>query len=164
MSRGVGFARMGDRESAEAIIANFDNSPVGKDASSLPLQVRFADSQSQKRLKAVTQRRRQWRAREYNILTQGLDHPIPCLLPIEESFVPLDGLHHEDSSSSVNQSYPASPQISQSGALLAYGPSAQPRTMPGSGSENSSGHVDKKATSLANVDQVAERLGEELAI
>lgn len=60
---------MGDRESAEAIIEKFDNTPVDADSESLLLQVRFADSPLQKRLKGLTQRRRQWRAREYNILT-----------------------------------------------------------------------------------------------
>lgn len=68
ISRGVGFARMADRESAEAIIKRFDTL-IDDEGSRLSLQVRFADSHSQKRLKSQTQRRRQWRAREYNILT-----------------------------------------------------------------------------------------------
>lgn len=60
---------MCDRESAEAIIAKFDNTPIPGNGTGLSLQIRFADSPSQKRLKNQTQKRRLWRAREYNILT-----------------------------------------------------------------------------------------------
>jgi len=74
VSRGVGFARLSDRESAEAIIEKYDNKVLSEIPGSLPLQVRFADSPSQKRLKGQTQRRRQWRAREYNLLTGHLSY------------------------------------------------------------------------------------------
>ncbi|KAG4305545.1 hypothetical protein PORY_001101 [Pneumocystis oryctolagi] len=67
VSRGVGFARMSDREAADAIIENFDGKKLP--GSTMPLQVRYADSPSQKRLKGQTARRRLWRAREYNALT-----------------------------------------------------------------------------------------------
>ncbi|BFZ60195.1 hypothetical protein YB2330_001218 [Saitoella coloradoensis] len=66
-SRGVGFARMADKESAEMIIEKFNGAQIP--GSDLPLQVRYADSASQKRLKATTARRRIWRAREFNVLT-----------------------------------------------------------------------------------------------
>ncbi|CCG81240.2 Sporulation-specific protein 5 [Taphrina deformans PYCC 5710] len=72
MSRGVGFARLADRNSAEAVIDKFDNTCLAGSPDDLPLQVRFADSPNQKRLKGQTQRRRQWRAREYNLLTGHL--------------------------------------------------------------------------------------------
>ncbi|KAG5437456.1 hypothetical protein PCANB_000884 [Pneumocystis canis] len=67
VSRGVGFARMSDREAADAIIENFDGKKLP--GATMPLQVRYADSPSQKRLKGQTARRRLWRAREYNVLT-----------------------------------------------------------------------------------------------
>ncbi|RCH84589.1 hypothetical protein CU097_000605, partial [Rhizopus azygosporus] len=49
ISRGVGFARMTDREAAVAIIEKFNGHVI--EGSSAPLQVRFADSPAQKKLK-----------------------------------------------------------------------------------------------------------------
>ncbi|KAI8976947.1 hypothetical protein BDB01DRAFT_727084 [Pilobolus umbonatus] len=55
LSRGVGFARLADRASASAIIEKFNGySMTGSSAS---LQVRFADSPAQKRLKNQTSRK-----------------------------------------------------------------------------------------------------------
>jgi len=68
-SRGVGFARMTDRESADAVIEQWNGKCYP--GSDVPLQVRFADTPMQKKLKSVTARRRSWRAKEYNSLTQG---------------------------------------------------------------------------------------------
>lgn len=56
ISRGVGFARMGDREAASAIIDKFSGHNI--EGSSAPLQVRFADSPAQKKLKSQSARRR----------------------------------------------------------------------------------------------------------
>ncbi|KAI8882042.1 RNA-binding domain-containing protein [Backusella circina FSU 941] len=56
MSRGVGFARMDDRLAATAIIERFNGHII--EGSSAPLQVRFADSPAQKKLKNQTGRRR----------------------------------------------------------------------------------------------------------
>ncbi|KAF1800269.1 hypothetical protein FB192DRAFT_1423692 [Mucor lusitanicus] len=52
MSRGVGFARLGDRQSASAIIEKYNGHSIT--GSSAPLQVRFADSPAQKKLKSQT--------------------------------------------------------------------------------------------------------------
>ncbi|KAI8380616.1 hypothetical protein EDC96DRAFT_604100 [Choanephora cucurbitarum] len=52
LSRGVGFARLVDRLSASAIIDKFNGHSIS--GSSAPLQVRFADSPAQKRLKNQT--------------------------------------------------------------------------------------------------------------
>ncbi|KAG2193163.1 hypothetical protein INT47_009596 [Mucor saturninus] len=52
MSRGVGFARLADRQSASAIIDKYNGHSIS--GSSAPLQVRFADSPAQKRLKNQT--------------------------------------------------------------------------------------------------------------
>jgi RNA recognition motif-containing protein len=52
MSRGVGFARLADRQSASAIIDKYNGHSIS--GSSAPLQVRFADSPAQKRLKSET--------------------------------------------------------------------------------------------------------------
>lgn len=60
-SRGVGFARMSDRNAAVAVIEQFDNHIFSQTEDSVPLQVRFADSPHQKRLKGQTQKRRQVR-------------------------------------------------------------------------------------------------------
>ncbi|KAI9283372.1 hypothetical protein BY458DRAFT_496327 [Sporodiniella umbellata] len=56
ISRGVGFARMVDREAASAIIEKFSGHSV--EGSSAPLQVRFADSPAQKKLKSQSASRR----------------------------------------------------------------------------------------------------------
>lgn len=56
MSRGVGFARLTDREAASAIIERFNGYSI--EGSSAPLQVRFADSPAQKKLKNQTARSR----------------------------------------------------------------------------------------------------------
>ncbi|KAI8051823.1 hypothetical protein BDF21DRAFT_441332 [Thamnidium elegans] len=52
LSRGVGFARLADRSSASAVIEKFNGHSIS--GSSAPLQVRFADSPAQKRLKNQT--------------------------------------------------------------------------------------------------------------
>jgi len=76
MSRGVGFARMMDREAADAIIEKFNGKLIP--GCTQPLQVRYADSPQQKRLKGSTARRRFMRAREYNVLTgrASMDDPL----------------------------------------------------------------------------------------
>ncbi|KAG1047647.1 hypothetical protein G6F43_009914 [Rhizopus delemar] len=56
ISRGVGFARMTDREAASAIIEKFNGYVI--EGSSAPLQVRFADSPAQKKLKNQSATRR----------------------------------------------------------------------------------------------------------
>lgn len=72
-SRGVGFARFESREDCDAVIEHFHGYKI--DDAILPLQIRYADSPDQKRLKSQTQQRRQWRAREYNSAShfRGLD-------------------------------------------------------------------------------------------
>ncbi|EPX70485.1 meiotic RNA-binding protein 1 [Schizosaccharomyces octosporus yFS286] len=69
-SRGVGFARMQDRYVAEEIIECFNDYCI--DPNLPPLQIRFADSAEQKKFKGQTQKRRMWRAREYNVLTKSI--------------------------------------------------------------------------------------------
>src|SRR5690554_3085243 len=80
-SRGVGFARFvlrslvqaflslttsrfESREICNQIIRNFHGYPVGHER--IALQVRYADTSAQKRLKATTTKKRQFRANEYN--------------------------------------------------------------------------------------------------
>ncbi|BFZ58485.1 hypothetical protein PYCC9005_005548 [Savitreella phatthalungensis] len=63
-SRGVGFARLETRRDCDDVIAELNGTKLpGCDQA---LQVRYADSPLQKKLKTQTQQRRQWRAREYN--------------------------------------------------------------------------------------------------
>lgn len=54
---------MEDRDSALAIIQKFNGYQLP--GASLPLQVRFADSLEQKKLKGQTARKRMWKAREF---------------------------------------------------------------------------------------------------
>ncbi|KAI9284315.1 hypothetical protein BC943DRAFT_338262 [Umbelopsis sp. AD052] len=63
LSRGVGFARMSDRSAAISVIETFNGHTLP--GSNVPLQVRFADSLAQKRLKGQTARKRVWRARDF---------------------------------------------------------------------------------------------------
>ncbi|KAL1917885.1 uncharacterized protein VTP21DRAFT_3719 [Calcarisporiella thermophila] len=65
VSRGVGFARMVDRQSAEAIIQKFNG--ITFQGSSAPLQARFADSTAQKKLKDQVVKRRMWKTPQYGV-------------------------------------------------------------------------------------------------
>ncbi|KAI9018130.1 hypothetical protein CLU79DRAFT_761875 [Phycomyces nitens] len=66
MSRGVGFARLSDRGSAMTIIEKFSGFSIP--GSSAPLQVRFADSPAQKKLKNQTARKRMFRPRDFQTM------------------------------------------------------------------------------------------------
>ncbi|KAI9883133.1 MAG: hypothetical protein M1823_005098 [Watsoniomyces obsoletus] len=68
-SKGVGFARFGSRDECDQIIKKFHGQPIGQEQ--LPLQVRYADTPEQKRLKHETQKRREFRANEYNSVAYG---------------------------------------------------------------------------------------------
>ncbi|RUP38693.1 hypothetical protein BC936DRAFT_138391 [Jimgerdemannia flammicorona] len=75
LSRGVGFSRMADRNSAVAVINKYNSHTLP--GSSVPLQVRFADSIAQKKLKGQTARKRMWRAREFqNMNMQPFARPL----------------------------------------------------------------------------------------
>ncbi|KAI8352838.1 hypothetical protein EDC96DRAFT_517646 [Choanephora cucurbitarum] len=68
LSRGVGFARLTDRDAAAAIIHKFNGHTI--EGSSAPLQVRFADSPAQKKLKNQTARsKRMVRPRDFQPMT-----------------------------------------------------------------------------------------------
>lgn len=114
---------MSDREAADAIIENFDGKKLP--GATLPLQVRYADSPSQKRLKGQTVSRRLWRAREYNVLTGrsiiddslgfsslglGIDH-----YGIQHSGTGITDVHNDPSNSgafsNLQMYYPLSPGI-----------------------------------------------------
>jgi hypothetical protein len=56
--------RFESREICNEIIKNFHGIPVGEEC--LALQVRYADTSAQKRLKATTTKKRQFRSNEYN--------------------------------------------------------------------------------------------------
>lgn len=57
------------RDICDEIIKKFHGKPVGPD--NLSLQVRYADTSAQKRLKATTTKKRQYRANEYNSIVNG---------------------------------------------------------------------------------------------
>ncbi|KAI7850481.1 hypothetical protein BDC45DRAFT_446976 [Circinella umbellata] len=77
MSRGVGFARLAERDSAVAIIEKFNGQTVL--GSSAPLQVRFADSPAQKKLKNQTARKRILRPRDFQPMA---GFPVRPMMPI----------------------------------------------------------------------------------
>ncbi|KAL1924158.1 uncharacterized protein VTP21DRAFT_7193 [Calcarisporiella thermophila] len=73
-SRGVGFARMVDRQSAEAIITKFNGTTL--EGSNVPLQVRFADSPAQKKLKGQVVKKTVWRAAGMGMGVGGMGQPL----------------------------------------------------------------------------------------
>ncbi|KAI8393992.1 uncharacterized protein BYT42DRAFT_552983 [Radiomyces spectabilis] len=79
LSRGVGFARMADRQSALAIIERFNGHTVV--GSSAPLQVRFADSAAQKKLKNLTARKRMVRPRDFQPMASFSAMPMMPITP-----------------------------------------------------------------------------------
>ncbi|KAM7218593.1 hypothetical protein V8F06_006057 [Rhypophila decipiens] len=68
-SRGVGFARFESRDECEDIIRHYHGRLIGEEQ--MPMQVRYADTPSQKELKRITAERRQFRTNEYNIGAYG---------------------------------------------------------------------------------------------
>ncbi|KAL1912201.1 hypothetical protein Sste5344_002034 [Sporothrix stenoceras] len=68
-SRGVGFARFESRDICEQVIKNYHGMSIGQDH--FIMQVRYADTPSQKELKRITSERRQYRTNEYNIGAYG---------------------------------------------------------------------------------------------
>ncbi|KAK9762942.1 hypothetical protein K7432_010823 [Basidiobolus ranarum] len=75
VSRGVGFARMSDRDAAVSIIQKYNG--VVLPGAHLPLQVRFADSMAQKKLKGQTTKKRVWARGEFS----GMSGPPSPLTP-----------------------------------------------------------------------------------
>ncbi|KAH0566335.1 hypothetical protein GP486_000271 [Trichoglossum hirsutum] len=71
-SRGVGFARFTSRAASDEVIKLFHGQPVGREG--LLLQVRYADTEEQKKLKDETTRRRQFRATEYTASARSVGH------------------------------------------------------------------------------------------
>ncbi|KAI9303331.1 hypothetical protein BJ944DRAFT_241553 [Cunninghamella echinulata] len=78
ISRGVGFARLTDRYSAQTIIDKFNGQTIG--GSSAALQVRFADSPAQKKLKHQTARKRLFKTHSphdfQSMSAISLNHPV----------------------------------------------------------------------------------------
>ncbi|OAA64027.1 RNA binding protein MSSP-2 [Cordyceps fumosorosea ARSEF 2679] len=68
-SRGVGFARFETRDVCDEIIRKFNGVGIGEEG--LLMNIRYADTPSQKELKRVTAERRQFRTNEYNIGAYG---------------------------------------------------------------------------------------------
>lgn len=73
------YIRLSDRPSALAIIEKFNGQTV--DGSSAPLQVRFADSPAQKKLKSQTARKKMFRSpRDFQPMTAGFPQPLPATM------------------------------------------------------------------------------------
>ncbi|KFA72834.1 hypothetical protein S40288_08552 [Stachybotrys chartarum IBT 40288] len=68
-SRGVGFARFENRDVCDEVIRKFNGIGIGEEG--LLMNIRYADTPSQKELKRVTAERRQFRTNEYNIGAYG---------------------------------------------------------------------------------------------
>ena len=71
------YDRLADRHSALSIIEKFNGHAI--DGSSAPLQVRFADSPAQKRLKSQTARKRILRPRDFQPMA---GFPVRSMMPV----------------------------------------------------------------------------------
>ncbi|KAI8082326.1 hypothetical protein BDF21DRAFT_361407 [Thamnidium elegans] len=103
MSRGVGFARLTDREAASAIIDRFNGHII--EGSSAPLQVRFADSPAQKKLKNQTARRRMIRpTRDFQPMASFSMRPMMPITP--ETMLGIAPSHYYPDHQMLQQQYP----------------------------------------------------------
>ncbi|CAO3626609.1 unnamed protein product [Cunninghamella blakesleeana] len=115
ISRGVGFARLTDRLSAQTIIDKFNGQTIA--GSSAALQVRFADSPAQKKLKHQTARKRIFKTHsphDYQSMTAiSLNHPVTpeSMLGLASS---MHQIHQQQQSTSNND---ISPVIANSKGL-----------------------------------------------
>ena len=69
----INIGRFSSPEVCKAIVQNYNGRKVGEQG--LPISIRFADTPEQKRLKAVTQERRQYKTNEYNMAAFGPGSP-----------------------------------------------------------------------------------------
>ena len=105
INRGVGFARyvgrwsyctllltrlrtysMETHEICEDVIAKYHGQPIGEDGNKL--QIRYADTDEQKKLKNLTTERRQFKAHEYNAVVYGATSPYQYPSPTSDVFPP----------------------------------------------------------------------------
>ncbi|KAI9878405.1 MAG: hypothetical protein M1830_000967 [Pleopsidium flavum] len=84
INRGVGFARMETHEICEDIIAKYHGQPFGEEGTKL--QIRYADTDEQKKLKNLTTERRQFKTHEYNAVVFGGTSPYQYPSPTSDGF------------------------------------------------------------------------------
>ncbi|MCJ1234459.1 hypothetical protein MMC14_002420 [Varicellaria rhodocarpa] len=84
LSRGVGFARFATPEICETVIEQFSDTPIGDKG--LKLNIRYADTEDQKKLKTVTAERRQFKTNEYNTVAYGPGSPYAMHSPLLAGF------------------------------------------------------------------------------
>ncbi|KAF2083444.1 hypothetical protein K490DRAFT_18790, partial [Saccharata proteae CBS 121410] len=94
--RGVGFARFETRDICEEVINKFNNKPVPvKSGEECVIQIRYADTQEQKVLKAQTQAARQFRAAEFEYgVLQSRTSTNGLMVP-EQRLSGLSGTQHD---------------------------------------------------------------------
>ncbi|KAG2171585.1 hypothetical protein INT43_008311 [Umbelopsis isabellina] len=110
LSRGVGFARMSDRAAAISVIETFNGHTLP--GSNVPLQVRFADSLAQKRLKGQTARKRVWRARDFQPMAGFPARPMQ--MPITpETMLGFASTNNPATSQPGNPPYMTQPNFAQ---------------------------------------------------
>lgn len=77
-------------EICEEVIAKYHGKPIGEDGNKL--QIRYADTDEQKKLKNLTTERRQFKAHEYNAVVFGgtspYQYPSPTSDGFPQSFMP----------------------------------------------------------------------------
>ncbi|KAK3174545.1 hypothetical protein OEA41_001791 [Lepraria neglecta] len=75
ISRGVGFARFQTPEICQQIIDAFNNKTLGEGKMATTLQIRYADTEEQKKLKTYTAEKRLFKTNEYNEIVYGPGSP-----------------------------------------------------------------------------------------
>ncbi|KAL9126446.1 MAG: hypothetical protein Q9217_004502 [Psora testacea] len=144
VSRGVGFARFETPEICEEIIEAFNNRQVGEGKDVTVIQIRYADTEEQKKLKQFTAVKRQFKTDEYNEVVHGIpfNHYSPNTAsyqsPLQGRFQGVNG-HWTDQSpaSSVSpasiNNYPYSVLRSrQASSLIGQATTLRPGTDGGS--------------------------------
>ena len=71
-------------EICEKVIEKFSDTPIGDKG--LKLNIRYADTEDQKKLKTVTAERRQFKTNEYNTVAYGPGSPYAMHSPLHAGF------------------------------------------------------------------------------
>lgn len=79
----------------EDVIAKYHGQPIGEDGNKL--QIRYADTDEQKKLKNLTTERRQFKAHEYNAVVFGGTSPYQYPSPTSDVFPPTFAPHLQGS-------------------------------------------------------------------
>ncbi|KAL9102957.1 MAG: hypothetical protein Q9163_001944 [Psora crenata] len=151
VSRGVGFARFETPEICEEIIEAFNNRQVGEDKDATVIQIRYADTEEQKKLKQFTAVKRQFKTDEYNEVVHGIPFNHHSPNPTTSYQSPLQGRFQGINAPWTDQS----PASSISPGLMSQATTLRP-SMDG-GSTNTERHSARIKIESPSVTAAAKR-------